>query len=144
MFLLRASLLDEEVFLSVACPRFPPTCQPSLWQGNCRLSNGPVDHISHMEVSACACAAWPCTLQMTEVFERSVVLGPPSSCATVIMPLLPGTRPPTRHWKLHLPRGRASPRPIHPGPPPLGQSTLLIAFDAREHPIAKHQLEESP
>ena len=33
----------------------------------------------------------------------------------------------------HFPRGRALPRPLHPGPLPLGQSTLLTVLDATEH-----------
>ena len=44
---------------------------------------------------------------------------------------------PIRRLKPHLPRGRALPRPLHPGPRPLGQSTLLTVFDAREQPPRK-------
>ena len=83
---------------------------------------------------------------MTEFFERTVSLGPLLLCAVLrwsLWPLLPGTRPLTRHRKPHLPRGRVFPRPVHPGPPPPVQSALLTVFDVRERPLAKRQLKES-
>ena len=64
-----------------------------------------------MEVSASACQVWPCDLQMTEVFERTVSLAPPPFYAVMqrsSWPLLPGTRLLTRHRKPHLHRACSS------------------------------------
>ena len=83
-----------------------------------RLSNGQVAHTEHMEVSVCACPALP----TTEVFERTVSLGPPPHGVALLWStgtLRPGAHPPTRHREPHLPRGL---------------SALLAVSDSRERP----------
>ena len=64
----------------------------------------------HVVISARACRAGPCDLQLTEVFGRTVSLGPLLIFAVLrwsSWPLHPCTRPPTRHRKPHFPGGRA-------------------------------------
>ena len=84
---------------------------------------------------------------MTEFLERTDGICSPPLCAVLersSWPLLPGTGPPTRRQKPPLPRGRALPHFLRPGPLPLGQGMLLTIFDEKVHPLAKHGLEEPP
>ena len=84
---------------------------------------------------------------MTEVSEGSVPFGPLLLGGVLrwsSWPLLPGTRPLTRHQKPHFPRGRPPFRFLHPGSLPLGWGTLLTVFVTKEQHLVKLEAEEPP